>query len=147
MQGAPSAPTPAGGGRPRIRAVLGDFDLDRVDALVRPVRPGPLDVGSTAIRPGRPPVIEVGSPVFSTREDREYLLSRVYRAALEAADSISASRVAMPMVLAWKPWPLDSAIRVALGALESTPTQVREVVILTATPAGLEAWAERLASR
>jgi hypothetical protein len=55
--------------------------------------------------------------------------------------------VAMPMVLSWNPWPLDSAIRVGLGALESTPTRVREVVVVTATPAGLEAWAERLASR
>jgi hypothetical protein len=126
---------------------LGDFDLHRVDALMRPVRPSPLAVGATAVRPGRPPVIEVGSPAFSTREDREYLLSRVYRAALEAADSIGASLVAMPTVLAWRPWPLDSAIRVGLGALESTPTRVREVVILTVTPAALEAWAERLASR
>lgn len=145
MEGTP--PTPPGGRRPRIHVVLGDVDPVRVDARVRPVRPRVLAVGVAAVRPGRPLVIEVGSPAFSTREDREYLLSRAYRAALEAADAVGASSIAMPTVLAWGPWPLDSAIRVALGALESTPTQVREVLVITATPAGLEAWAERLASR
>ncbi len=145
MEGTP--PTQPGGRRPRIRAVLGEVDPLRVDARVRPVRHRVLAVGLAAVRPGQPLVIEVGSPGFSTREDREYLLSKAYRAALEAADSVGAGRIALPTVLAWGPWPLDSAIRVALGALESTPTQVREVVVVTATPAGLEAWAERLASR
>ncbi len=139
--------TPAAARLPRIRVVLGDVDLAQVDAVVRPVRPRHLAVGETRVRAGLPPVIEVASPTYSPRDNHEYLLTRVYRAALEAADALGARSIAVPTELTWAPWPIDSAIRIALGTLESTQTRVREVIVVTATPAGLEAWTERLARR
>ncbi len=135
-------------GRLRVRVALTrDPGAVAVDAVVRPADPRLVEVGCSVVRPGTPPVIEVGSPEFTTRENTEYLLSRAYRGALEAADSIAARTIAMPTELTWRAWPLEAAIRVALGTLESTPTCVREVVVLAPTPAALEAWTEQLARR
>lgn len=127
--------------------MLGVLDPDLVDAMIRPVRSRQLEVGAVVVLPGLPPVIEVGSPAYSARDNREHLLARAYRAALGAADSIGARCIAIPTELTAQPWPFETAIRVALGTLESTPTQVREVVVVTSTPAALEAWAEQLARR
>jgi hypothetical protein len=92
-------------------------------------------------------VIEVGCPVFSAATNREHELAGAYRAALAAADAIDARTIAVPTELTAAPWPIEHAVRVALGTLESTPTRVETVVVATRTPAALEAWAESLARR
>jgi hypothetical protein len=134
--------------RPRVRVVLGDPAEQHVDAVVRPVGPRRLALGAcrTLDGPGGR-VIEVGCPVFSPARNREHELARAYRAALAAADAIGARTIAVPTELTTSPWPIEHAVRIALGTIESTPTRVHTVVVATRTPAALEAWAESLARR
>jgi O-acetyl-ADP-ribose deacetylase (regulator of RNase III) len=143
---------------PRVRVVLGTLGVlddqlladHAVDAVVVPVRAARRrPVGSAVVLPGvaAPRTIEVVGPVYSPAVNREHQLSAAYRAALAAADSIHARRIAVPTELTPAPWPVDPAIRVALGTLASTQTAVHEVLVVTVTAAGLEAWTERLARR
>jgi O-acetyl-ADP-ribose deacetylase (regulator of RNase III) len=127
--------------------LLADHAVDAVIVPVRPARHRP--VGSAVVLPGvRPPrTIQVAGPVYSPAANREHQLAATYRAALAAADSIGAHRIAVPTELTPTPWPVDPAIRVALGTLASTQTAVHEVLVVTVTAAGLEAWTERLARR
>jgi hypothetical protein len=52
--------------------------------------------------------------------------------------------MALPAILARGPWPLEQVTRIALTVLMSTPTTVREVVVVASTPAMVERWAEAL---
>src|SRR5438105_15480274 len=114
---------------PRIRVVLGAVDEQPVDATVVPVMVRRAAVGDTGIREvGNRHVIEVRPPTSSRVENREHLLARAYRAVLAAADDIGAHTIAIPTELTCSPWPIDAALRVALGTIESTPTRVQLVL-------------------
>ncbi len=132
---------------PRVRVLLGVLDDQRSDATVHVVRRLPDDIDSRILLALPRPVIEVRGPAWSQREDREHLLARAYRETLACGDRLGAKLIAIPTELSYGPWPLDSAIRVALTALESTPTGVRAVDVVVPTPGALERWSEALARR
>jgi O-acetyl-ADP-ribose deacetylase len=93
-------------------------------------------------------VIHTVGPVYTWREDRSYLLSAAYRSCLRVADEIGAQSVAFPAVSAGiYGWPLESAARIAIGTVENTPTQVRQIRFVLRTAAVHEIFAEALARR
>jgi O-acetyl-ADP-ribose deacetylase len=93
-------------------------------------------------------VIHTVGPVYSFRVDRSYLLSAAYRSCLRVADEVGARNVAFPAVSAGiYGWPLESAARIAIGTIENTPTQVRQIRFVLRTPAVHEVFAEALARR
>jgi O-acetyl-ADP-ribose deacetylase len=93
-------------------------------------------------------VIHTVGPVYSVHVDRSYQLSAAYRACLRVADEVGARSVAFPAVSAGiYGWPLEAAARIAIGTLENTPTQVRQIRIVLRTPAVHEVFAEALARR
>lgn len=130
-----------------MRVVLGELDEQRCDATVHAVRRLPEAADSRVLLGLPRPVIEVRAPTWSQLQDREHLLARAYRETLACADRLGAKVLAMPTELSCGPWPLESAIRVALVALESTPTRVREVYVVVSTPAAVEWWSEALVRR
>ncbi|MFL6240141.1 MAG: O-acetyl-ADP-ribose deacetylase [Actinomycetes bacterium] len=72
-------------------------------------------------------VIHVVGPVYAKKEDRSHLLESCYREALRCADEIGARTVAFPAVSAGiYGWPMGDAARIAVSAVQSTPTEVRE---------------------
>ncbi len=129
----------------KVRVVLGMLDEQVVDATVHVVRALPVGLQSRlVITPGRRPVIEIVGPVFSARDNREYLLSQAYRLALQRADDCGAAILALPTQLAWAGWPMEAVTRIAMTVLSSTPTVVREAFIVVPTVAALEIWSETL---
>jgi O-acetyl-ADP-ribose deacetylase (regulator of RNase III) len=97
---------------------------------------------------GAPWLLHVAVPAYDVHEDRTYLLSRAYREVLAAADGLAAATVVMPALGATPPyWPLAAAATLGAVTLHSTPTSVREVLLLVPTAAGLEPFAEALARR
>jgi O-acetyl-ADP-ribose deacetylase (regulator of RNase III) len=95
-------------------------------------RIGPLPAGRAAASAAgamkAPWVIHVVGPVFTTAEDRSSTLASCYREALRVADELGARVVAMPAVSAGVyGWPIDSAARIAVDTVRSTPTQVEQV--------------------
>lgn len=73
-------------------------------------------------------VIHTVGPVWSVSEDRSALLRDCYANSLRVADDLGASTVAFPLISAGiYGWPIDDAVRQALGVLRSaTPTAVTE---------------------
>ncbi|GAA4199957.1 O-acetyl-ADP-ribose deacetylase [Actinocatenispora rupis] len=70
-------------------------------------------------------VIHTVGPVYSGTEDRAGLLHDCYRNALRVADELGAATVAFPLVSAGVyGWPVEDAIRRALGTLRATPSTV-----------------------
>ena len=75
-----------------------------------------------------PWVIHVVGPVFTPAEDRSSLLASCYREALRVADELAARTVSMPAVSAGVyGWPIDSAARIAVDTVRTTPTNVEQV--------------------
>jgi O-acetyl-ADP-ribose deacetylase (regulator of RNase III) len=73
-------------------------------------------------------VIHTVGPVWSQSQDRSDLLASCYREALRVADELGAATVAFPAISAGIfGWPLRDAARIAIGTVQSTPTQVAEV--------------------
>jgi O-acetyl-ADP-ribose deacetylase (regulator of RNase III) len=72
-------------------------------------------------------VIHTVGPVYTKSEDRSDLLASCYRESLRLADELGAQTVAFPAVSAGVyGWPLADAARIALTAIQNTPTSVRE---------------------
>jgi len=93
-------------------------------------------------------LIHVHPPGYDLRTSSEHLLRLAYRNVLAAADAVGAETVAMrPLGTSAPYWPLETAIRVAIGVLPNTPTGVREVRLVLRTAAALEPFAEALARR
>jgi O-acetyl-ADP-ribose deacetylase (regulator of RNase III) len=91
-------------------------------------------------------LIHVLVPAFSQAEDREYLLSRAYRAVLAAADQAGSRSLVMPPLGTTGPyWPLDDVARLTVGTLRTTPTGVRDVMLALPTPTALERFSEAIA--
>ena len=74
-------------------------------------------------------VIHTVGPVWSASEDRSELLRDCYRNSLRVADETGARTVAFPLISAGiYGWPVDDAVRQALGALRAArPGVVAEV--------------------
>ena len=93
-------------------------------------------------------LVHVGVPEYSVAHDHVHLLSAANRAVLAAADEVAAETVVMqPLGTQGPYWPLDDVIRVGLGALTNTPTQVRQTILVLPTAAALELVAEALVRR
>ncbi|MET7863880.1 O-acetyl-ADP-ribose deacetylase [Micromonospora taraxaci] len=73
-------------------------------------------------------VIHTVGPVWSGSEDRSALLRDCYANSLRVADELGATTVAFPLISAGiYGWPIDDAVRQALGVLRSaTPAAVTE---------------------
>jgi O-acetyl-ADP-ribose deacetylase (regulator of RNase III) len=71
-------------------------------------------------------VVHTVGPVWSSREDRSPLLRDCYANALRVADELGATSVAFPLISAGVyRWPVDDAVRQALGVLGvATPSNV-----------------------
>lgn len=119
---------------PQIFVILGEIEDDGADIVVRP---GARDGGA-----GRHATVE--APRWQPPSGPEHALAEAYRRAVATANARNAHTMALPAILARGPWPLDDVTRIALNVLLSTPTTVREIRIVTRTPAMLERWAEAL---
>jgi O-acetyl-ADP-ribose deacetylase (regulator of RNase III) len=73
-------------------------------------------------------VVHTVGPVWSAREDRSALLRNCYTNALRVADDLGAASVAFPLISAGVyGWPVDDAVRQALGVLAAAaPRNVAE---------------------
>ncbi|MGB0189418.1 MAG: O-acetyl-ADP-ribose deacetylase [Nocardioides sp.] len=77
-------------------------------------------------------VIHTVGPNHGRGETDRDLLTSCYRRCLEVADEVGAETVAFPLVSAGVyAWPLEDAIDAAVTTLQRTPTEVREVRIVT----------------
>lgn len=98
--------------------------------------------GARAHASGR--VVTVVAPRWRVPNGPERLLAEAYRHAVAEANLRGATSMALPAILARGPWPLEETTRIALTVLHSTPTTLREVLIVATTPAMAERWAEAL---
>jgi O-acetyl-ADP-ribose deacetylase (regulator of RNase III) len=73
-------------------------------------------------------VVHTVGPVWNAREDRSPLLRNCYANALRVADELGAATVAFPLISAGVyGWPVDDAVRQALGVLTAAaPHNVTE---------------------
>lgn len=83
-------------------------------------------------------VVHTVGPMWSAHEDRSPLLRNCYTNALRVADELGAATVAFPLISAGiYGWPLDDAVRQALGVLTAAAphhvTQARLVLFGQAT--------------
>lgn len=93
---------------------------------------GGLPVGrAVATTAGRLParwVIHTVGPVYSHSEDRSDALAACHREALRIADELGAATVAFPAISTGVyRWPLDSAARIAVRAVQAADTRVEAV--------------------
>jgi O-acetyl-ADP-ribose deacetylase (regulator of RNase III) len=73
-------------------------------------------------------VVHTVGPVYSSAEDRSALLASCHTASLRAADQLGAATVAFPAISTGVyGYPLDEAAPVAIGAVRTAETAVREV--------------------
>lgn len=73
-------------------------------------------------------VIHTVGPVYAREEDPAALLSSCYTESLRVADELEAARVAFPAISTGVyGYPIDEAARVALEAVRTADTSVREV--------------------
>lgn len=73
-------------------------------------------------------VIHTVGPVYSKREDRSALLAGCHTEALRVADELGAVTVAFPVISTGVyGYPVDEAARVAIEAVRTSDTAVREV--------------------
>jgi O-acetyl-ADP-ribose deacetylase len=93
-------------------------------------------------------LLHVVVPPFDLRLTTDHALRQAYRAVLEAADTLGAGTLAMPPLGTTQTyWPLETAVRAAVGVLPNALTKVRDVRLVLRTPAGIEPFAEALARR
>lgn len=114
--------------------MLGHPEDATADIIVR--------AGARPAEDGR--VVTVCAPRWKPPHGPEHELAEAYRRAVAAANARKAETMALPAMLARGVWPLEELTRVALTVLKSTPTTLREVVIVAETPAMVERWAEAL---
>ncbi|MFI6817197.1 O-acetyl-ADP-ribose deacetylase [Nonomuraea sp. NPDC050328] len=111
-------------GGPDILAACRDL---RTTRYPRGLPPGQ----SVATPAGRLParwVIHTVGPVYSREEDRSAVLASCHRTALHVADELGATSVAFPAISTGVyGWPLDSAARIAVDTVRTTPTQVTDL--------------------
>ena len=90
-------------------------------------------------------VIHTVGPNHGRGETDRDLLTSCYRRCLEVADELGAETVAFPLVSAGVyAWPLEDAIDAAVTTLQRTPTEVRELRIVTFSDATHRAVLARL---
>lgn len=135
--------------------VLADAGPDAVEAtrqLGRIAFPGGLPVGSAVTTTAGVLtarwIIHVRPPAFDLRRSNEHELRQAYRSVLAAADEVGAASLAIrPLGTVDPYWPLDVAVRAAVGVLPHVITGVRDVRLVVRTPAAVEPFAEALARR
>lgn len=90
-------------------------------------------------------VIHTVGPNHGRGETDRGLLTSCYRRCLEVADELGAETAAFPLISAGVyAWPLEDAIDAAVTTLQRTPTEVREVRIVTFSDATHRAVLARL---
>lgn len=90
-------------------------------------------------------VIHTIGPDHGRGETDRDLLTSCYRRCLEVADELGAETVAFPLISAGVyAWPLEDAIDAAVTTLQRTPTEVRELRIVTFSDATHRAVLARL---
>lgn len=90
-------------------------------------------------------VIHTVGPNHGRGETDRDLLTSCYRRCLEVADELGAETVAFPLISAGVyAWPLEDAIDAAVTTLQRTPTEVRELRIVTFSDATHRAVLARL---
>lgn len=90
-------------------------------------------------------VVHTVGPVWSPTEDRDALLSSAYAESMRVAGELGASSVAFPAISTGVyRWPLDSAARIAVAAVRSSPAPVAEVRFVLFTPDAYDVFAAAL---
>ncbi len=85
-------------------------------------------VATTAGRLAAQWVIHTVGPTWAKTIDKSDILASCYRESLRVADELGARTVAFPAISTGVyRWPMDDAARIALVAVTSTKTSVREV--------------------
>jgi len=127
---------------PAVRSALRhERHLHRIRRL-----PAATAVATGAGQLDAPWLVHLTVPAYDFHKDRSYLLSRAYREVITTAEGFAAATVAMPALGVTPPyWPLEVAARVGVETLHSTPTLVREVLLLFPSAGSLEPFAEALA--
>ena len=90
-------------------------------------------------------VVALKAPHWRPPSGPERALAEVYRHAVDVASQRNARSIAMPAALVLGSWPMEEVTRVAMTVLMSTPSTVRDVLVVAPTAAALELWAEALA--
>lgn len=79
-------------------------------------------------------VIHTVGPNWNRGERDPELLVSCYRRMLETADELGVRTLAVPLVSAGSyGWPVDDAVRVAVGTLATTPSRVEEIAVVAFT--------------
>ena len=95
-------------------------------------------VATTAGRLDAKWVIHTVGPVYSQTEDRSGMLASAYRECLRVADELGATSIAFPTISAGVyGWPMDSATRIAVETLRTTPTLVDRIILVGFTGAAI----------
>ncbi len=86
-------------------------------------------------------VIHTVGPVYSRTQDRSALLADCHRNAMNVADGLGARSIAFPAISTGVyGWPMESAARIALSTILSTPTRVEEIRFVLFDEAALAAF-------
>ena len=115
-----------------IHAQGGPQILAECQALRRTTFPSGLPTGEVALTSGgRLParyVIHTVGPIYAREEDPETLLASCHTESLRIADELEAARLAFPAISTGVyGYPIDEAAHVAVEAVRTADTSVREV--------------------
>ncbi|MFN2568436.1 MAG: O-acetyl-ADP-ribose deacetylase [Candidatus Dormibacteria bacterium] len=92
-------------------------------------------------------VIHTVGPVYDKSEDRSGLLASCHVEALRVADDLGAATVAFPAISTGVyRWPVDDAAHIAVKAVSSAATQVREVRFVLFDSQAYDAFSRALSS-
>jgi O-acetyl-ADP-ribose deacetylase (regulator of RNase III) len=112
--------------------------LDECRTLRRDAYPDGLPTGqAVATTAGNLParwVIHTVGPVYAKRDDRSAILRSCYSESLRVAAELGAQSVAFPLVSSGiYGWPIDDALRQAIGVLRAASLDVRLVLFQEST--------------
>ncbi len=115
------------------RAILDECRAVRADRYPDGLPAGEAVATTAGNLPARWVIHTVG-PVYSEREDRSETLRSCYRSSLRVAEELGATSVAFPLVSSGiYGWPVDDALRQAIGVLRDASCDVRLVLFQEST--------------